>query len=67
MVPVDGETLSQEAPLAVNVVLGLAVREIVLEPGDAPPAMAENDNHAGLTLSVFTGAETFNWTGTLAV
>ena len=67
VVPVDWETLSQETlpALAVNVVLGLAVSEIVFEPGEAPPAVAENDNDVGVTVSVFTEALIVNCTGTL--
>lgn len=65
--PVDGETLSQETPpaLAANVAFGLAVSEIAFEPGDEAPAVAENDSEVGLTVS--TGAEMLNCTGTWMV
>ncbi len=69
VVPVAGETVSQERlpALAVNVVLGLALTEIVCDAGDAPPAMAANDSDAGLTVSVGDAAPTVNETGILSV
>ena len=68
VVPVAGETVSQGAPLtlAVKVVLALAESERLWEPGDAPPAVAENESDAGLTVSVAAGF-TVKVTGTLAV
>ena len=43
---------------------GLAVRDRDCEPGDAPPAVAENDNDVGLTVSVLVAADTDKVTGT---
>ena len=67
--PLDGETRSHETlpALAVNVALGLALSDNVCDAGDVPPAVAENDNEVGLTVSVFIVAEIFNCTGTLLV
>jgi hypothetical protein len=46
-------------------VFGLAVRDRDCDTGDAPPAIAENDNDAGLTVGVLVAAETDIVTGTL--
>jgi len=66
VVPVPGETVSQEPPLAlaVNVVLGVALTETLWEAGEAPPAVAESDSEVGLTVSVLTAAETVKVTVT---
>jgi hypothetical protein len=67
VVPVEGETLSHDAPLtlAVYVVFGLAVSDRVCEAGDVPPAVAANDNDVGITENVLVAAEIVNDTGTL--
>jgi hypothetical protein len=68
VVPVVGETESQDAPLAaaVNVVLGVALSVKICEAGEAPPDVAENDSEAGLTVNV--DAEfTVKVTGTVVV
>jgi len=69
VVPEEGDTLSQAAPLTLDVklVLGVAVKEMVFEAGDAPPAAALNVNEVGLTVSVLVTAETLKVTGTLWV
>ncbi len=45
--------------------MGLALKEMVLEAGDAPPAVAENASDVGLTVNV--GAVMVNCTGMLVV
>lgn len=69
VVPVAGETFSQEAlpALAVNVVFGLAVSDRVCPAGEVPPAVAENESELGLTPSVVEAAFTVNVTATLTV
>jgi hypothetical protein len=66
VVPEEGDTLSQAAPLtrAVKLVFGDALTEMVFDAGDEPPALAVNVNEVGLTVSVLVAAETVNVTGT---
>lgn len=68
VVPVAGETDNHDPllTLAVNVVLGLAVKDSDCEPGEAPPVVALNDRVVGLTFSVDDGF-TVKVTGILAV
>lgn len=69
VVPDDGETLSQETlpVLAVNAPLGLALTAIVCVPGEAPPAVVENDNDDGVTVRVDGAEPTVNVTGIVSV
>jgi hypothetical protein len=43
--------------------LGLALIERLCAAGELPPAVAENDNDDGLTVSVLAAAETVRVTG----
>ena len=67
VVPVEDETRSQDPPLtvAVNAVLGKALIDRLCEPGEVPPAVAENVRDAGLTFNV--RAATVKVTGTRTV
>lgn len=69
VVPVDGETVSQGAPLtlAEKMALGLALTDRLCEPGDAPPAVAENESVPGLTFNVDEVELTVKVTGTVRV
>jgi hypothetical protein len=68
VVPVAGDTVSHDAPLtlAVNVVLGVALSDRLCEPGDVPPAVAENESEAGLTVKA-DAAPTEKVTGIVVV
>jgi hypothetical protein len=69
VVPVEGETLSQDPPLtvAVKAVLGEALIDRLCAPGEVPPAVAVNDNEEGLTFSVRLAEATVKVTGTRTV
>jgi len=54
VVPEADETVSQVAvpPLAVKLVLGLALTAIDCDGGDEPPVVAENESDVGLNVKV---------------
>jgi hypothetical protein len=66
VVPVAGETVSHGAPLtvAVKAVLGVAASVRLCGSGDVPPAVAENDSEAGVTVNVEADEFTVKVTGT---
>ena len=68
VVPLVGETVSQEPPLAVavKVVFGVALTERVCAAGDVPPTVAEKVSDAGVTVKVDDGL-TVKETGTVVV
>ena len=69
MVPEADETVSQVAvpPLAVKLVLGLALTAIDCTGGDEPPVVAENESDVGLTVKVSVALVTVKVTGTVRV
>ena len=65
VVPLDGETVSQDPPeaTAVNEALGEAETLTVCAAGELPPTVAENDKDDGVTENVCVAELTVNATG----